>query len=690
VELPVWPGPERSSAVAAVQNGSFFLFSGYQVEADENGEPQLITPYLTDGYRYTPVKQGREGEWHRIADVPRGVAAAASPALALGDSHIALLSGVDGSLLGTDPQTHPGFSRDIYVYHTITDTWLRRGQVPEDGARVTLPTTPWQGGWVVASGERSPGRRSPQVLWARLIERQSGMLPLDWIVIAVYLASLVAMGLYFARREQSTEDFFLGGRRVPWWAAGLSMFGTLLSAISYMAVPAVVYGDDWRRLGFAWLALPAGYVAIRYFMPFYRRLHVTTAYEYLERRFNVTIRMFASGLFIVSQLARVAVVVYLPALALASVTGLNVYACIGFMGALCIAYTVLGGIEAVIWTDVIQVVVLMSAAVLCLGIVLWHAGGIGNALAIASADHKFDTQLWSWDLTEMSVVVIVIGGFFGSLVDYSSGQDTIQRYLTTPDERGAARGIWTAVLMSIFAAPIFCGLGTALYVFYKLNPQDLMPGKTDEIVPWFVVQQLPVGVSGLVIAGIFAAAMSSLDSALNSAATAYVNDFHRRLKPSISDARALTVARRVTALVGLFGSGMAVLLVNVKELPICDMWAVVIGLIVGGMSGVFMLAVFTERANSKGALVGVVVGAITPWIVQQKTDIQFYMYTAVGILSCLVAGYLASLVLPDDDHDLTGLTIYSMDRGARDEGCEMHDAGCELNAKLSAGSNSEL
>jgi len=659
-ELIPWPGPARRSAVAAAQDGSFFLISG-QVEADEKGEPKRVSPYLTDGYRYTPGKQTGEGDWRKIADVPHGVAAAASPALALGESHIGVLSGVDGSRLGTDTHAHAGFSRDIHVYHTITDTWLTRGRLPDGGARVTLPTTPWQGGWVVPSGESAPGRRSPKVLWARPVQRQSGLQLLDWFLIFLYLASLVVMGLYFARRENSTEDFFLGGRRIPWWAAGLSMFGTTLSAISYIAIPAVVYGSDWRRIAFVWMLIPAGFVAVRYFMPFYRRLNVTTAYEYLELRFNLKVRMFASGIFIASQLARVAVVVYLPALALASVTGLNIYACILCMGILCIIYTVLGGIEAVIWTDVIQVLVLMSAAVFALVLVLWHAGGLGKVVQIAAADAKFRPINLSWDITEMSLLVLVVGGFFGMLVEYSAGQATIQRYLTTPDERGAALGIWTSVLMSLFATPIFYALGTALYVFYKLNPQDLTPGKTDEIVPWFVVQQLPVGLSGLVIAGIFAAAMSSLDSAMNSAATAYVNDFHRRLKPTISDHSALGVARWFTALVGLFGTGMAILLVDAKELPIFDMWTVVMSLVVGGMSGVFILAVFTERGNSTGALVGLVVGAITPWVVQQTTDIQFYLYAAIGIVSCVVTGYVASLVLPGDDHDLTGLTVYSMD-----------------------------
>jgi SSS family transporter len=487
-------------------------------------------------------------------------------------------------------------------------------------------------------------------------------------MLLVYLGTLVAMGFYFSRRESGTEDYLLAGRRIPWWAAGISIFGTQLSAISYMATPAVCYMTDWIRFLGAVMYLPAAWIAVHFFLPFFRRLNVTTAYEYLEKRFSVYVRVFSSGVFILSQLIKVAVVVYLPALALGAVTGMNVDLCISVMGLLCILYTVMGGMEAVIWTDVLQVFVLMSGAVLCLGIVIVDAGGLGATIEIAAADNKFRAFDWRWDATEMVVWVLAGGYFFGVLSTFSSDQSTVQRYLTTRDEQASARSIWSYGILAAGTAPIFFGLGTALYVFYKSHPELLNPGRNDEIVPWFIVQQLPSGTAGLVIAGIFAAAMSSLDSAMHSAATAYMVDFHRRFKRDLSDRSALTIARIATLLMGVLGTLMAIWLAHSDIQSTIDTFAFLIGLVIGSTGGVFLLAVLTQRTNSWGALVGLVFGALSPWVVSKTTDVNFYLYPAIGVLACVVTGYLASFVLPGDRRDLTGLTVHTPPRGTAQRG----------------------
>ncbi len=657
--LPPWPGRARWAAIAAVQDGCFFLFSGMPMAADKDGKPKLTGPYFKDAYRYDPGKGGEAGVWRRIKDLPRPMAAGASPALPLGQSHIALLSGVDGSLLGTDPKTQR-LPRDIYVYHTITNVWSKRGEIPDGRARTTVPTTWWGNGWVLPSGEASPGRRSPAVQLVKPASRPRLFGWFDWTVLVMYFASQALMGVYFSKREKGTTDYLLGGRRVPWWASGISMFGTQLSAITFMALPGVVYATDWVRFIGILMYLPAGLIAIRFFLPFFRRLNVTTAYEYLEKRFGVSVRVLSSALFILSQLARVAVVVYLPALALTAVTGMNVYVCIALMGLVSIFYTVMGGIEAVIWTDVVHVFVLMSGAALCLGIVIVNAGGLGNVLHSASSDGKFQILHWGWDVSQMVVWVMAIGTFFGVLSGFNSDQSTVQRFLTTPDEKSAARGILTSAMMSLVSAPIFYGLGTAMYVFYKNNPELLSPGRNDEIIPWFTVQQLPMGINGLVIAGIFAAAMSSLDGAMHSAATAYINDFHRRFRKGMSDHEALLIARIATAFFGVFGTLMSFWLVSGKIEAIFDTFAFLAGLLAGGLCGVFLLAVFTRRTSTWGALVGLATGAVFPWIISRTTNINIYLYPAIGTLSCVITGYFASLLLPADKHSIVGLTIFDL------------------------------
>ena len=640
-ELEPWPGPARWAGVAGAQDGSFFLLGGVPGAGGTDSA-------MNDAYRYAPGRRNG-GSWQRIAALPSGLAAGASPALPLGQAHLAVLS----------------TGRPVHVYHTVTDTWSQRGEVPQGFAPWAATTAllpgaaPWDGGWMVVGGDTLQGAQSVRVwrVWPRV--QEASFSALDWGMLLVYLATLVAMGFYFSRRESGTEDYLLAGRRIPWWAAGISIFGTQLSAISYMATPAVCYATDWIRILGAVMYLPAAWIAVHFFLPFFRRLNVTTAYEYLEHRFNVYVRVLGSGVFILSQLIKVAVVVYLPALALGTVTGLNVDVCIAVMGLSCILYTVLGGMEAVIWTDVLQVVVLMSGAVLCLGIVIVDAGGVGATLEAAAADNKFRAFDWRWDVTEMVVWVMASGSFFGVLATFSSDQSTVQRYLTTRDEQASARGIWSYGILAVTTAPIFCGLGTALYVFYKSHPELLSPGRNDEIVPWFIVQQLPPGVAGLVIAGIFAAAMSSLDSAMHSAATAYVVDFHRRFKRDLPDRNALKIARVATLVTGIFGTLMAMWLAHSDIQSTVDTFAFLFGLVIGSTGGVFLLAVLTRRTNSWGALVGLVAGALGPWVVSKTTEVNFYLYPAIGVLSCMVTGYLASFILPGDSRDLTGLTVHT-------------------------------
>ena len=400
------------------------------------------------------------------------------------------------------------------------------------------------------------------------------------------------------------------------------------------------------------------------FLPFYRRLNVTTAYEYIEKRFNLTIRLIASAMFILFQFARIGVVLFLPSIALSIVTGIDIQTCILVMGALSILYTVLGGIEAVIWTDVIQVFVLMGGAIFVLLYIPNHVpDGSAGMINIANNADKLRLFDFHFSLQSPTLWVLILGGIASNLISYGGDQAVIQRYLTTKDEKSAARGIWLNGFLTIPATLIFFALGTALFAFFKTYPDALNPTiqKGDAIFPWFIVTQLPNGVAGLLVAGVFAAAMSSLDSSMNSVATAFTTDFYRRFKPSTPDHRCLTIARIATVIIGLLGMGIALVMATWDIQSLWGEFSKYIGLFGGGLGGLFVLAIFTKRATATGALVGLLFSAIVQFALKQNDVIHGVLFSATGMLSCLIIGYLASLVLPTGKKkELDGLTIYTL------------------------------
>ncbi len=647
------PGAARILPVVAAQDGAVYVFSGAELYAGADGK--AARRYLRDGWKYQPGKS-----WSRIADAPRAVVAA--PALRSGQSHILVFSGDDGAnatrTLELKDQ-HPGFSRDALAYHTITDTWVKMGELPE--SLVTTAAVNWQSAIVLPGGEDRPGHRLGRVLTATLRNQKGVFDWLDYTVLGLYLLAMLLIGFYFSTKGKTTEDFFLGGRRVPWWAAGLSIYGTQLSAITYLAIPAKTYAEDLTYV-LVNLCIPLmAPVVIYFYLPFFRRLNVTTAYEYLERRFNVAVRCFGSASFIILQAGRLAIVLFLPSLALAAVSGLNVYLCILVMGVLTTIYTMEGGIEAVVWTDVVQVIVLLGGALLALALLIHGVdGGLSQVIATGRAAGKFHMFTWTWDATTTSVWVVLVGNLLAQLVPYTTDQSVIQKYLTTKDEGRAARGIWLNGALSFPTILIFFGAGVALYVFYRSHPAQLHPGvPTDATFAWFIADQLPSGVAGLVVAGIFAAAMSTLSSSMNSIATAIVTDFYARFTASATDEKKMRLARRLTFLLGVVGTSAALLMATFEIKSLWDLFLQVLGLFGGGLAGVFALGIFTRRAHGAGALIGVLASAIILWLVQRYTHLHFFLYAGAGITTCMVTGYLASWLIPAAPSNLDGLTIYT-------------------------------
>ena len=663
---PIPGGDGRILATAGSHGGALYIFGGCHLTQTTSGDEGVIglrRDYLREAWRYDPAADPGE-RWSALSPLPRAACASPSPALAIGASYLAVLGGDDGTNVDRIDllrEEHPGFSRDTLAYHTLTDEWTTRPG-SGDSVPVTVTVVSFGDRFLMPGGEIRPRLRSSKVLSATKSYVVPGFTLLDWSVLGLYLAIMVGLGVHFARGESGTDDFFFGGGRIPWWAAGISIFATQLSAITFMAIPAKSYSSDWtlfiQSLGIFAMAPVVAWL----FLPFFRRLKVVTAYEYLERRFSLAVRLFGSAQYLLFQFGRMAIVIYLPAIALSAVTGIDVHACILLMGVLCIFYTVLGGIEAVIWSDVLQAVVLLGGALLvitaCIGGV---EGGAGELYDRARDADRLRLADLDWDFTRASLPVVILGGIFINLIPYASDQSVVQRYLTTKDEGSARKAIWLGGIVAIPASILFFGLGTALFGFYDANPERLAPlAKTDQILPWFLVNEIPSGLSGLVVAGIFAAAMSSLDSSMNSSATALINDFHRRLMPvrsrSLSSSQELLLARGTTVVLGIIGTGAALLLAIYPAESIFDQWLEIVGLFASGLCGLFVLGIFTRKPGTTAAFCGVLASVVVLLFVKNTTELNALLYAGIGTMTCFTVGWFTGLFFPTR-RDLSGTTF---------------------------------
>ena len=357
-----------------------------------------------------------------------------------------------------------------------------------------------------------------------------GFTPLDHAVLAIYLILVVAMGAAFVKGQRSTEDYFLAGRSMPWLPVGISIFASLFSAISLMGSPGWVYDHD-VTLGLTLVTIPlVTPVVVWVILPFFHRLKVFTAYEYLERRFSPPVRLAAGVLFLFQRGSYLAVVIYVPSLVLSTATGIELKWTILMIGGLATFYTLLGGMKAVIWTDVVQVCVLLGGLILVVGVLVSRIeGGVAEIIAVGTQEGPFRVQLSWGDWATVSLGAVLINGIFVNLSQYGPDQITLQRYLTTPDVHSGRNSMLFNAVLTIPVGLILLFIGGALYVFYLKNPARLGNVSTgDAVLPHFVIHELPAGASGVFIAAMFAAAMSTIDSVINSLSTSSMKDFYER------------------------------------------------------------------------------------------------------------------------------------------------------------------
>tara|TARA_R110002167_G_scaffold91458_1_gene246041 strand:- start:93688 stop:96333 length:2646 start_codon:yes stop_codon:yes gene_type:complete len=488
-------------------------------------------------------------------------------------------------------------------------------------------------------------------------------------VLIVYLLCVVLVGLFFVFKNKNTDDYFRGGQSIPWWAAACSIYATMLSSLTYVALPAVVYQTNWLLLVGIWMIIVVAPIAIYVAMPFFRQLDATSAYEYLSKRFNMSVRLFASGLFTLFHIGRMGIVMALTALALSAVTPLSASDSVLIMGVLCLVYCTMGGIEAVIWTDTLQTIVLLIGALTCfITIIMGLDGGFNEFVTIGFSDDKFtmlDVDFSLNSITTLSIWVIVLGGIGQNISSYTADQAVVQRYMVTSNPTEARKSIWANAILAAPGALLFFCIGTGLYAFYQSHPEKLDPTiQIDQIFPTFIATELPIGIAGLIVAGIFAAAQSTVSTSMNSIATTLVTDFIKPFNLVKTEKGYMSAARWLTFIMGALGTLAGLIFIDPEIRSLMNAYFKVIGMFMGALGGLFVLGALTKKANSTGAIIGILVGVATMISAWQMGWANGYLYATIGIVSCLVVGYVASLLFRGDiqqrNKDLTGLTLYTM------------------------------
>jgi solute:Na+ symporter, SSS family len=432
----------------------------------------------------------------------------------------------------------------------------------------------------------------------------------DLVVIAVYLLIMLGIGFWFSRGTNSKE-FTSAGGKLPGWVVGLSIFGTFVSSISFLANPGSSYFSDWNKFVFS-LSLPiAALIATRYFVPFYRRSGHLSAYRHLEERFGSWARYYAGICYLLTQIGRTATIMYLVALAVSPLTGWDIRWIIIGTGVLVTLYTLLGGIEAVIWTDAVQSVVLSLGIFAALGTIAFQLPqGPLQMVTAATEGGKFSLGSFQLTLSESTFWVVLVYGLFINLQNFGIDQSYVQRYSTAVDESSAARSVWFGAMLYIPISALLFLVGTALFVFYEQFPERLPEGlAADQVFPHFIVQELPVGITGLLVASILAAAMSSVDSSLNSSATLVLEDWYKALfNREPSERQAMGVLYMATILFGIAGSTAALAMIGARSA--LETWWQIAGIFSGGMLGLFLLGMLAPHVDRRAAVPATLLGVI--------------------------------------------------------------------------------
>jgi len=479
---------------------------------------------------------------------------------------------------------------------------------------------------------------------------------LDWLVLSAYFSGTFFIGFLAHKQSRSASSFTTANGKLGGVLVGLSIFATYLSSISYLALPGKSFDSNWGAFVFSFSLPFAAWVAITYFLPYYRKNNAISAYSLLENRFGLWARMYGSFFYLLTQVARIGAVTYLMALPLHVLAGVDITLIIFFIGFITILYSLLGGIVAVIWTDAFQSIVLIIGAIACIGIMIFKLPiSLSESLTLLSTHQKLSLGDFGLHWDQPTFWVILMYGFFTNLQNFGIDQSYVQRYVTAKNENEAKKSVWIGALLYIPVSALLFLVGTLLFLWYQTHPQQLAELQAlglsgDKVFPHFIGTQLPPGIVGLVIAAILSAGMSSVSTSLNSSATLILEDYFLRFRTHpTTEKLKLTVLYIATCFFGCMGSLVAIYMINIKSA--LDIWWMLSSIFSGGIVGLFLLGMINQHLHKIYALIAVVMGLIfiswmsfslTPWWPQDwiafKSSFHSYLIIVFGTSFIVATG----------------------------------------------------
>ena len=503
---------------------------------------------------------------------------------------------------------------------------------------------------------------------------------IDYLIIFVSLLASVAVGVFFARKGQkSTKKYFAAEGKLPAWAIGMSIMATLISSITFLAYPGEGFSTNWIRLVQGIMVPVVLIFLIWVIVPLYRKVIGISAYEYFERRFGYFARLYSSLGFVMAHFSKMGTVFYLLSLAISAMTGIDTLTVLWAMGVIVILVTLLGGIEAVIWLDTIQGFLLIAGGIVSLLIILFSVeGGAVEVWNIAKENGRIGFGPFNWDFVNLTFWVMAINGIFYAIQKYGTDQTIVQRYLTARSDRDAIKSSLMGVLLSVPVWALFMFIGTALFSYYQ-SGADVLPAnlKAEEVFPYFIMTKMPVGITGLVISALIAAAISSLDSDLNCLSAVGVEDFYAKLKPNATDKMKLRMGKITVIIAGIAALLVGSLYTILEGEGVLGIVFTLYAIFSGGIAGIFLAGLFIKRIGRKSLYVGI--GAcvmFTAYAVLTSTKIGTgaeaglildlgkwnyshhpYMLGVYSHLVLMAVAYVASFFTREDAGDET-LTIY--------------------------------
>lgn len=468
---------------------------------------------------------------------------------------------------------------------------------------------------------------------------------IDIIVFLLFTGGVVAFGCSFFKKKGTSEEFTSAGRSLPGWVVGMSIFATYVSSISYLGYPGKAFSGDWNAFVFS-LSIPiASYFAARYFVPFYRSQDSISTYSFLENRFGPWARIYASSCYLLTQIARTGSILYLLALPMNVLLGWHIQTIIVVTSVAIVLYSMLGGMKAVIWTEAIQGIILIGGALVCMFILLFDMpGGPVQTFSIAMEDGKFSLGSFGSSLSESTFWVCLIYGIFTNLQNYGIDQSYVQRYHTAKNEKEAKFSALFGGYLFIPVSAVFFMIGTGLYAFYKVHPGILPDGvRADYVFPFFIVNELPVGLTGLLIASIFAAGMSTIATSVTSSSTIILTDYYQRFRKHAGNRERMLVLKLSSVGVGVAGILVAFAFMSVQSA--LDAWWALASIFSGGMLGLFLLGYISKKARNFDAVLGVVCGVILVCWIVISPFVHANLAIVFGTLLIFLVGFLSANLL---------------------------------------------